>query len=146
MYNKNINMKNIDLKFDGYWRDCNKSGAPSKEGVYCVYTCIYNQSNKTLTIRKLIYIGESTDVKNRVSNHEKLDIFLRQCFKEESICFSFAPVNSLDREIAEAALIYKHKPPLNDEYVDNYPFDSVRITTKGENEFLNSDFTVHKEI
>ena len=136
-------MKNIDLKFDGYWRDCNKSGMPSEEGVYCVYTCIYNQRDKAVTIRKLIYIGEATDVKNRVFNHEKLDRFLRQCFNEETICFSFAPVKSSDREMAEAALIYKHKPPLNDEYVYNYPFDSVRITTKGENKFLNSDFIIY---
>ena len=138
----NINLKNIDLVFDGYWCDCNKSWIPSDGGVYCVYTCVYNEIRNSVSIKKLIYIGVASDVKNRVSNHEKLDKFLRQCSKGETICFSFASVKTPDREMAEAALIYKHNPPLNDEYADNYPFDYVRITTKGKNKFLNSDFTV----
>lgn len=132
-------MKNIDLLFSGYWLDCDKAGMPSRGGIYCVYDEISN----LVDIRKIIYIGEASDVKNRVSNHEKLDRFLRQCSKGETICFSFAPVNSLDREMAEAALIYKHKPPLNDEYVHNYPFTPVIITTSGKNRFLNSNFIVY---
>lgn len=138
----NINMNTINLMFDGYWRECNKSGVPSKAGIYCVYTCVYNENEKTVTIKKLIYIGEATNVNDRISTHEKLDRFLEQCSKGEIICYSFAPVMNPDREMAEAALIYKHKPPLNDEYANNYPFASVRITTKGKNKFLKSDFTV----
>lgn len=133
----------INLEFGGYWLDRNKSGIPSKAGIYCVYTCLYNKSENTVSIRNLVYIGEATDVNNRISNHEKLDRFLAQCSNDEVICYSFAPVLNHDRAKAEAALIYKHKPPLNDEYVYNYPFDSVRITTKGENKFLNSDFIVY---
>ena len=41
-------MKKINLDFDGYWREINKNSIPSKSGVYCVYSCVYNSSNKTV--------------------------------------------------------------------------------------------------
>ena len=135
-------MNMINLEFDGYWLDRNKSGIPSKAGIYCVYTCLYNKSENTVSIRNLVYIGEATDVNNRISNHEKLDRFLAQCSNDEVICYSFAPVLNQDRAKAEAALIYKHKPFLNDEYKYNYPFPSVRISITGKTAFLYSDFTI----
>lgn len=52
-------MKKINLDFDGYWREINKNSIPSKSGVYCVYSCVYNSSNKTVSLKKLLYIGES---------------------------------------------------------------------------------------
>ena len=39
-------MKTITLKFNGYWREVNKGGVPNQSGIYCVYSCIYNASEK----------------------------------------------------------------------------------------------------
>jgi len=63
--------KTIKIDFDGYWRDENKGSIPAQSGVYCVYECTRNVKEKNITIHKLIYIGESDDVKNRISGHEK---------------------------------------------------------------------------
>ena len=64
----------IEVAFDpGYYREPNVSGLLAKAGVYCVYTCTYNKDNKpkpTVTIARLVYIGESGDILNRVSNHD----------------------------------------------------------------------------
>ena len=51
--------KTFNQIFDGYWREQNKSGLPKSSGVYCVYECTYNKTEKTIEIHKLIYIGES---------------------------------------------------------------------------------------
>lgn len=60
------------IEFDGYWREPNKGSIPAKSGIYCVYSCLYDASAKTVDLKKLIYIGESDNVNERVANHEKL--------------------------------------------------------------------------
>ena len=61
------------IEFEGYWREVNKTSIPAKSGIYCVYSCVHNVAEKNITINKLIYIGESADVKGRIANHEKLN-------------------------------------------------------------------------
>ena len=59
------------IEFAGYWREPKKGGTPNVSGIYCVYSCIHNANKKTVSLNKLIYIGESEDVRERLSNHEK---------------------------------------------------------------------------
>ena len=136
--------KTITIKFDGYWRDENKSGLPTKSGVYSVYECRYNPEKKTVTIHKLIYIGESENVKKRVATHEKYKDWLKHVRQGNVLCFSFGGVASTDRDRSEAALIFRHKPPVNDEYVNSFPFDKTTISLSGETALLDSNFTVRK--
>jgi len=136
--------KTITIEFDGYWRDENKGGLPAKSGVYCVYECTHNVSQKMVTIHKLIYIGESEDVKSRVENHEKYSNWLKHVRRGNELCFSFGGVGATDRARAEAALIFKHKPPENDEYVDSFPFDRTTISLSGKTALLNTYFTVNR--
>lgn len=134
--------KTYSLTFDGYWRETQISGIPSGSGVYCVYTCVYNQNKNTVTLIKLVYIGESGDVNKRISTHEKWSKWLSHLNQGEQLCFNYAHVDADNRDRVEAALIFKHEPPVNDEYVDRFPFDKTTIYTSGCNEFLHSSFTV----
>jgi len=134
--------KTIDVKFDGYWRDVNKAGLPAKSGIYCVYECTYNVEAKTVSLQSLIYIGESEDVQNRVANHEKYNDWLKHVKKGNELCFSCGEIASADRSRAEAAMIFKHKPPENDEYVDSFPFDRTIMSLAGKTALLNTSFTV----
>lgn len=136
--------KNISLEFDGYWRETNKSGIPAESGIYCVYVCTHNKE-ETLSIRRLIYIGESQDVNSRISNHEKLKDWGNYLKNGEIICYSLCKVGTIDRERAEAALIFKHKPPVNTEYTDAFPFDTTTITLSGKHKFLDSSFTTTRK-
>ena len=136
--------RQIDLEFDGYWRESAISGLPEASGVYCVYTCIFNKEEKNVTLKKLIYIGESENVNNRVKNHEKWDEWESYLNSGEQLCFSYAEIDGYYRERAEAAMIFHHDPPVNTEYVDYFPFDRTRITTKGKTAFLSKDFTVDR--
>ena len=136
--------KSITIEFEGYWRDENKNSLPAKAGVYCVYECTHNVDKKTVDIHKLIYIGESDDVKGRVAEHEKYEDWLKHVQEGNELCFSFGGVGATDRERAEAAMIFKHSPPENDEYVDSFPFDKTTMSLSGKTALLSTYFTVER--
>ncbi len=133
-----------NLAFKGYWRAVNKGGIPAESGIYCVYACTYNQSENTVSLRKLIYIGESDDVKARIADHEKWDDWESHLMAGETLCFSFAPIGDAGRVRAECAMINYHSPPENIECVNSFPYDTTRITTSGKNHLLKSSFTVYR--
>lgn len=136
--------KTIKVEIDGYWRDENKGGLPAKSGIYCVYECTHNVKEKTVSIHNLIYIGEAEDVKSRVAKHEKYKLWLKHVRSGKKLCFSFGGVAATDRARAEAAIIFKHKPPENDEYVDTFPFDKTTMSLSGRTAKLNTHFTVNR--
>ena len=134
--------KSYSANFAGYWAEPNIAGIPSKSGVYCVYACTYDKEANTVSIRKLLYIGESQDVKTEVSNNKKWDDWRKHLNKGEMPCFNFAPFEADDRKRVEAALIFHHKPPENSEYRDTFPFDETTVSTLGKNSELSEKFTV----
>ena len=136
--------KSYSLDYDGYWRVPNISGLPANSGIYCVYACVHNVSEKTVTLRRLLYIGEAGNVRDRVAKHERWDDWVRELKAGEELCFNAALVSpATDRERAEAAMIHHHKPPCNVEYVNAFPFDTTTVTTRGKNAKLDGYFTVY---
>ena len=136
-------MKTIALSFKGYWREVKKSAVPEVSGVYCVYAATYHGETETVSLRELLYVGESSDVRDRLANHERLKDWKRRLKAGETLCYAVATVNSSDRDRAEAAVIYRHKPPCNVEYVNRFPFETTHIETSGRNRFLEAAFTVY---
>ena len=134
--------KTISIGFDGYWRDINKGGIPAQSGIYGVYECTYNAQTDKVTLNGLIYIGESGDVRGRLVNHNKYGDWLTYVSPGNTLCFSFGAVSAVDRERAEAALIFKYKPPENTEHRDNFIYDQTTLALRGETKFLNTNFTV----
>ena len=113
--------KSYSLNFDGYWREPNIGGLPAKPGVYCVYACTYDTEAKTVALLKLLYIGKADDVHDRVANHEKWADWRAKLQTGQQICFTAAVISGQDdRQRAEAAEIFKHKPPCNTEYVEQF--------------------------
>ena len=137
-------MKTISLNFDGYWREINKGGVPAESGVYCVYACTYNQNEGTVSLRELMYVGESENVRERLANHERLSDWKKRLKSGETLCYSVALVSGNDRNRAEAAVIFHHKPPCNTEYKYSFPYETTVIQTSGKNALLDSFFTVYR--
>ena len=136
--------KSYTLDFDGYWRTPNISWLPAKSGIYCVYACTYNQQEKIVSIKKLLYIGEAENVNKRVSEHERWQDWEGELRRGEELCFNAALISpESDRQRAEAAMIHHHKPPCNVEYVDSFPFEQTTISTSGKNAELDGHFTVY---
>lgn len=131
-----------NITFDGYWREKNIGGIPTKSGIYCVYACVYNESEKKVSIKKLLYIGESENVNDRIKNHEKLTEWKRYLKSGETLCFNFGAVPSNSRNRCEAAIIFKHQPPVNTEYKSAFPFDKTNVKLSGKISKLMSDFVV----
>ncbi len=137
--------KSYSMEFDGYWREHAISGLPAKSGVYCVYACLYNENAKTVDLKRLLYIGESADVQDRVKNHEKWPDWRKKLGEGQVLCFSAAVISGeSDRQRVEAAEIFKHKPPCNTEYVNNFPFDKTTVTNSGKAALLQAQFTVER--
>ena len=136
--------KTIAIIFDGYWLDKHKDSLPAMSGVYCVYECTQNVQEKTVSIPKLIYIGEAEDVKSRLTNHEKYKDWLKHVRRENELCFTFGGIGATDRARAEAAMIFKHKPPENTEFKNSFPFDKTIMNLSRATALLISTFTVNR--
>ncbi len=136
--------QSFSIEFNGYWRESNKWSVPARSGIYCVYTCVRNVQEGTLSLKKLVYIGEADHVRNRISNHEKQDDWKSYLNKGEELCFSFGSIDSTYRERCEAALIFKHKPPENTEYVNSFPFDQTTLVLAGKTQFLVTSFAAER--
>lgn len=94
---------------------------------------------------KLVYIGEAGSVRTRISGHECLERWERHLKPGQVLCFSTAPVSpESTRHRAEAVLIFKHKPPVNAEYVHSFPFDTTTISATGTTARLTTTFTVKR--
>ena len=65
-------MKTISLIFKGYWLETHKDSVPDASGVYCVYAGTYRAETNQVSLRELVYVGESSDVRDRLANHERL--------------------------------------------------------------------------
>jgi len=134
----------INLNFKGYRRKVKISTLPEISAIYGVYTCTYDKKAGSVSLKKLIYIGEAQNLRKRIANHEKWEDWESHLNSNEIICFNYAKIDDL-RERAEAAMIYRHKPPENTEYADNFPFDKTKITTDGQNALMTKTFTVERD-
>ena len=133
-----------NIIIDGCWSDIYKGSVPKHSGVYFVYECTHNKEEKTVSIHRLIYIGESDNVNDRIANHEKHDDWMKHVRKGNTLCFLIGPVSTAYRERVEAAFIFKHKPPENEEYIDSFPFDQTTVNSSGITRILNTSFTVNR--
>jgi len=138
-----MSAKNYDLNFDGYWRVPAIGSMPAQSGIYCVYACIHDANAKTVDLKRLLYIGEAADVRDRITNHDKWQEWEGKLKSGEVLCFNAVFISLVSgRERAEAAMINHHKPPCNTTYVNSFPFDETTIITSGRNALLTAKLTV----
>ena len=135
-------MKIIRLEFNGFWG--NPSYLPQTSGVYCVYRGIPNPEKNTIALKELLYIGQTNNIQARITNHERLASWKSKLLPGQALRFSYCEIDLPDREHAEAALIYRHKPSLNTEYVYSFPFDDTKIRITGDIGFLDTNFIVNQ--
>lgn len=135
-------MKEISLVFEGY--TANGNDAPYAQGIYLVYrgTNFIYQNPK-----QLLYIGEAENVFNRLWSHEKQREWQGYLQHGEELLYSFARTwSEMERKMAEAALIYRHEPPVNIEYKWNYPFSPVAVRASGAIDFIQPVTVVQRSL
>jgi hypothetical protein len=85
--------KSYALTFDGYWREAKISGLPAKSGIYGVYACVHDATGNTVTLNRLLYIGEAANVQDRIANHERKADWKRRLKAGEELCFNAALIS-----------------------------------------------------
>ena len=122
-------MKQFSLNFNGYWQEINSSGIPNSSGVYLAYRCVFQPSSNTVSLKELIYIGRSKDMRDRAEQHFQAgDLLVNQ---GEEICYSTVVLPESDLPIVENALIYAQKPPLNLTLKDSYSYPQAHFDISG---------------
>jgi len=137
-------MKTISLTFDGYWREVRFSSIPAFSGVYAFQECTYDPVSKTVSLKRILYIGQAVNCRERIQRHELLVNMNRYIAYGNVLCVNVANVSGANKDIAEAALIYKHQPPFNTLLKDSFDYESTTINNSGNHSLLLSSFTVYK--
>lgn len=104
--------KSYNLVFDGYYIE--PKYLPEYSGIYLVYACLRDDIQKKVTLHRLLYIGQSENIKERHNNHNHQEKFESQLQSGESLCYSCVEVNLVDLDRVENGLIYKYKPVVNE--------------------------------
>lgn len=142
-------MKNIfNFELKGFKLDANKSNLPKYTGIYFVYRCTYNREKNTVELHELLYIGETNDkqgIKGRINGHEKREEWLEYLEEDETLCYSYVSVES-QRMRVEAAYIFKHQPPVNEDLKEHFSYPATHIVSTGKVGLIKKDFTVHPTI
>lgn len=129
----------ITLVFNGYWTSA--TALPSYGGIYCVYAGKKTASG--VVLNRLMYAGESVDINNRVSNHEKEEEWRSFLKYGEILIFSAAKeIYAPNREQGEAAIIHRHKPPVNIEHKYSFRYNDTHMELSGETALLDTSFIV----
>ena len=136
-------MRRIDLNFTGYWREKNKSGLEKRAGIYCVYAGTYNRYTDKVDVQRLLYIGKASDINNRIGgdNHEHLEDWKQELLAGQELMYSCAFESDRNRRtIAEAALIFHCKPPINEDGTDGFHHPDTQIVVTGDHKFIDASF------
>lgn len=131
----------MHLDFKGYWLASEREGIPAVAGVYCVYKCVRDAERRVVQPTRLLYVGESVSIRERLSKHELERDWNRRLLPGEELCFSVAPI-ILYRKRAEATLIFGRKPECNLEHRFSYPFESTELLLSGRIAFLGASYRV----
>lgn len=135
-------MATITLDFEGYYLDeDSKVYFPEKQGIYCVYKAIHNKEKDTVSLKELIYIGESENLNERITSHEKWDNWKKKLEKNHCLVLTYATTTS-NRERAEKVLIYNHEPICNEKNTESHNVTNLIIKTKGKNSHLEDEYEV----
>ena len=106
-------------------------------GIYVVYIYTF------LIPDRIIYIGRSKDVSDRLLYRDDLDNWKDLLAENQRLLFFVAsPHPKVNLERAEAAMIYKHQPKCNELGKDRFIYPPTRVGTSAEIKQLQDDFTV----
>ncbi len=114
MLKKNVNLSSANLYGYSNFKCVHPySNLPAYSGVYAM-TLLYEEGGSYY--HKLLYVGQATNIRNRLSGHEKLPCVEQYGFN--SIC-TLRVDSANQRTIIEEHLICKAKPVCNDKIPSN---------------------------
>ena len=142
-----MEFKLFSLVFKGYWTQSMVQDIPNAPGIYCAYVGIFFPESYTVSLKQLLFIEESVDVRQRISEHLESKTWDGILIPDSEVfCFSYAPfdpeLTSEDHERIAHAFAYKFKP-VCDKGPRTLTAPKVRtqIECDGDIAYLESNFT-----
>lgn len=132
--------KVFNIEIHGYWRDPNRNTIPAVSGIYFVYEAAYDQKFDALILRRLIYIGESENIKESIIKNPDYDNWLNHVRYGNELCYAAAFVEPQNRSRIKAAFVKKHNPMENDLKNQTLSYEETIIKTTGEMTLLSPEF------
>ncbi len=135
----------IYLNFDGYFSDPILAKIPNSNGIFCVYRGKFNVERSAVSTHQLLYIGESTSVRQTIASHPLRSLWLSFLDHGEELCYTYAPV-LIDRKRAADALIHQHLPIGNvyeKTQIDHHPVTEISLS--GRIQLLNYSFLAFRQ-
>ena len=133
--------KTYNLNFIGYkW----EKDLPNEAGIYLTYTVKYNNFEQKYYLDKLVYIGESEDIKERQAEHFADGDYPRGA----KLAYAYALLSGDEnhRKRCEAALIFKVKPEWNTANKQSFNYDTTTVRSTGEHFGVPEELIVNKSI
>lgn len=132
------------ILLEGFVMDNELDTLPAYSGIYCIYEMIARANPGEFEPARLLYIGEAGNLRERIKNHDKMNVWQFSIKSKNKLGFTYAKVDSFNRLRVKAALVFRHKPELNDEYLNEFPFHATIVKSDGRTDFLDTLFSVAK--
>lgn len=105
--------KKYYVYFNGYRLEEKAEGLPDYSGIYMAYRCTYNKDIDKVSLKEIVYIGQTWNLAESILGHKDKKDLHNVCESGETICYAYAFVSLRDIDIVENALVYAQKPRLN---------------------------------
>jgi hypothetical protein len=135
-------VRDVSIRFSGYWSEYNCGLLPRRSGIFCVYRAHFDDQSKTTTMRELLHIGASVNVNGCLADHPQAAQW-RACLEPtDSLSFSFGPVPLAELAACETALVMQHRPRCNEAVAAVFPFGRLSLKLTHRTPLLQRRFTV----
>lgn len=139
-------MNKFNLNFNGYWLEKSFESIAECSGIYIFQECFYNSVNDTVSLKRILYIGQATNCNNRIYNHEKIPAMKRSLSQGNQLCLTYCKCESKDLDVIENALIYYYRPPFNDTCKDTFEHEDTNISCTGSYSLLKQNILVYSTL
>jgi hypothetical protein len=124
------------VDINGYWRDQQRKILVENSGIFFVYEAKYNDTDQTVDLLRIIYIGHDASIGQFLLSSELRQEWLQMIEPGNELCYATAAVDNYYRTRVAAAYIFAHLPPVNKEYTTAFPFDRTTIISTGKTALL----------
>lgn len=130
-------MNTYNVLFKGYRREENIDNMPEYGGIYMAYRCVYNIEKSTVSLKEIIYIGKTDNLKKSLLKHKEEKDLKTFLLHNEQICYSYANVPQEQADVVENALVYLQQPRGNNTVEDvrmkgNFKFHDAVFRIEGK--------------
>ena len=139
-------MRTFTLHFDGSILDESNMTLPTYSGIYLVYRGVLSADRKSLNCHEIMYIGQSENIRRRITTHTKRAEFIRRLHDGEVLFYSYAKCDMNDINRIENTLIYRMQPALNDQGKGAFLYPSTTVRSDGQCALLEREIIINDQL